>query len=181
MSRGRKGVPKSPEHRAAISKGLKVWASKRPRDFFRQVKKTPTCWIWKGVVLNGGYGQIKVKGKKFTAHRFFYELLVAPVPEGLTLDHLCRVRTCVNPVHLEPVTGRVNTLRGNNPCAQNARKTHCKQGHPLSGTNLYLKPSGARICLTCRRAEYHRNKRTQRGVLRDRFPHKVVEGISTLH
>jgi hypothetical protein len=130
----------------------------RNRDFFKRVEITSTCWVWKGTILRGGYGQIKVNGKKHLAHRFFYELLIGPIPNGLTLDHLCRVRACVRPGHLEPVTSRENTLRGTNPPAQNARKTHCKRGHPLSGSNLYVRPRGGRICRACSRGEYYRNR-----------------------
>lgn len=152
------------------------------RDDFAQVEKTETCWLWRGTILQGGYGQIKVKKRKMQAHRFFYELLVGPIPEGLTIDHLCRVRNCVNPAHLEPVTGRENTLRGNNPAAQNARKTHCKRGHPLSGSNLRSSKDGRqRRCKTCDRIEYHRNKGRRNGVLTDRFPDKVMKLIGTLN
>lgn len=137
--------------------------------------------MWKGTTLKGGYGQIKVNGKRLMAHRFFYELLKEPIPEGLTLDHLCRVTACVNPAHLEPVTGRENSLRGTNPCALNARKTQCKNGHPLSGVNLYIKPIGSRICRTCSREEYHRNKSRRRGILTNRLSHKFTKRVCALN
>jgi len=86
------------------------------------------------------------------AHRFAYEALVGPIPEGLKLDHLCRNRACVNPDHTEPVTDRVNTLRGFGPTAMNARATHCSEGHEFTDENTYLNQSGSRVCLTCMRA-----------------------------
>lgn len=118
------------------------------------------CWIWTGTVVRG-YGQISIDGKGVRTHRFAYEALVGPIPEGLQLDHLCRTPLCGNPDHLEPVTAQVNTLRGNSIQAENAAKTHCKWGHPLSGENLLILP-GHRYCRTCRRrvqAEFARNKR----------------------
>ena len=82
------------------------------------------------------------------SHTYAWELANGPIPAGLQLDHLCRVGLCVNPAHLEPVTGRVNTLRGTSPAAVNAAKTHCINGHLLDGDNLYLEGS-KRKCRTC--------------------------------
>lgn len=110
------------------------------------------CWLWTGR-LHEGYG-IR-SGKR--AHVIAYQLLVGPVPEDQVLDHLCRVRHCVNPGHLEPVTRRENALRGTGISAINARKTHCLRGHPLSGDNLYVNPKkgtrSCRICIALRRRE----------------------------
>lgn len=113
------------------------------------------CWEWTGCITKGergGYGRISIGNRKLAlAHRVAYELYVGPIPEGLTLDHLCRVRHCVNPTHLEPVTQRENCLRGESRAARHARQTHCVHGHPLSGDNLYTYPNGRRkrACLTC--------------------------------
>jgi hypothetical protein len=110
------------------------------------------CWLWTGCILQNGYGQFSVGGHPRYVHRLAYENLATPIPEGLTIDHLCRVRRCVNPDHLEPVTSRENTLRSPTaPTAVNARKTHCLRGHPLSGANLYEPPSrpGRRYCREC--------------------------------
>jgi hypothetical protein len=82
------------------------------------------------------------------AHRIVYMLLVGPIPFGYALDHLCRVRRCVNPAHLEPVTIAENVLRGEGTAARHARQTHCLRGHPLSGDNLVVY-GGDRHCRAC--------------------------------
>lgn len=74
-------------------------------------KQADGCWLWTGTVLGSGYGQFRVGMGHVRAHRFAYELLVGPIPEALTLDHLCRVTSCVNPLHLEPVTASENIKR----------------------------------------------------------------------
>ena len=91
--------------------------------FFSFVDKTPTCWLWTGPTTGkSGYGRFWVGNQGFQAHRYIYEQLIDLIPKNLQLDHLCRVRLCVNPKHLEPVTGRENQSRGN--VNQNKNKTH---------------------------------------------------------
>lgn len=107
------------------------------------------CWIWTDKPAVNGYAKFEWEQGEVYAHRFVYELLVGPIPEGLDLDHLCRVRNCVNPAHLEPVTGRVNTLRGYSPSAQHARQTHCRHGHPFDEANTRIDRHGWRICRAC--------------------------------
>lgn len=114
------------------------------------------CWVWVGRLNRHGYGRVH-RGNRPTrhtpAHRFFYEALVGPVPEGLELDHTCRVRACVNPAHLEPVTHAENMRR--------ARPAECKRGHQMVGSNVYVRPdSGKRMCLTCRQNRWRKTERT---------------------
>jgi hypothetical protein len=117
------------------------------------------CWLWIGCLtkgrFRGGYGRLNVDGKVQYAHRVSYELLRGPIPRELELDHLCCVKCCVNPDHLEPVTHKVNTQRGSSKVKatrgkQAAAITHCPSGHPYSGDNLYI-ANGCRHCLTCKR------------------------------
>jgi hypothetical protein len=110
------------------------------------------CWMWTGAHSAAGYGYFRLHGRMLRAHRVSYELAVGPIPDGLTLDHLCRNPSCVNPAHLEPVTMRENTMRGTGPSAKNAIKTHCYRGHPFDEANTFHTPKGERTCRTCRRA-----------------------------
>lgn len=110
------------------------------------------CWAWTGGMYSEGYGSYWTGAKNVRAHRFCYETLVGPVPDGLVLDHLCRNRLCVNPDHLEPVTNRTNVVRGWSP--QTAKQA-CPSGHPYSPENTYVYTwkSGRtqRMCRTCNR------------------------------
>lgn len=116
------------------------------------------CWLWTAGRAGGRggyeYGHFWFAGRQRAAHRVAYELFIGPIPDGLTLDHLCEVKLCVNPAHLEPVTSGVNSSRSaSNPSTINAAKTHCKHGHPFSGDNLLLRPDGGRACRECKRTE----------------------------
>ena len=103
------------------------------------------CWVWPGATNGIGYGMVGFNGKNMGAHRAVYRILVGPIPEGFTLDHLCRNPICVNPHHLEPVSMRDNILRGVSPAAKQARQTHCKRGHELTDRRR----RGKRQCLLC--------------------------------
>jgi len=124
-----------------------------PEKFWKRVdKRSPDeCWLWLGPLNEDGYGErFYVNGKRFQVHVYSYTISVGPVPPGLQLDHLCRVRHCVNPKHLEPVTCKVNILRGVSNAALNAKKTHCPKGHPYNSVNTYLR-RGLRACRECAR------------------------------
>lgn len=132
------------------------------------------CWLWKAAMGADGYPRFTYMGQMRHAHRVSAILAGIEVPANLDVDHLCRIRTCVNPAHMRVVTRRVNALENNDsPFARNARKTHCVRGHPLSGDNLsvytitkkktrYGRPTNTRhqtrACLACKRARYHRLK-----------------------
>jgi hypothetical protein len=105
------------------------------------------CWEWLGYRSVNGYGRVAWQGRFTAAHRITYELFFAPykIPRGLTLDHLCRVRHCVNPEHLEPVTSKVNILRGVGVTAQKARQTQCIHGHPFDIANTGRSPRMSRV------------------------------------
>ena len=124
---------------------------------WRHISPEPNtgCWLWAGHCCPKGYGKVGLNGKTARAHRVAYEAYIGAIPKGLTLDHLCRVRCCVNPNHLEPVTHKENVLRGESPSARHARLTHCPQGHPYSGKNL-LFSSGSRRCRICLREHQKR-------------------------
>jgi hypothetical protein len=109
------------------------------------------CWTYTGALTRGGYGQIWWKGKNNLAHRVSYELHHGPAPAGLQLDHLCRNRACINPVHLEPVTARVNTARNPmNAATFQLSKTRCPKGHAYDEINTIRRPgTGHRQCRKC--------------------------------
>lgn len=133
------------------------------RRFWSKVEKSKGCWLWTGTISVYGYRRFSftVDGKRreTSAHRWSYEHLVGPIPDGLHIDHLCRVRNCVRPTHLEAVTCRTNVLRGVAPPAQNYLATHCKHGHPFDDKNTYIRPNGNRGCVTCRRLASERHQR----------------------
>lgn len=129
--------------------------SPKPERFWDKVQFTGTCWLWTACTNAKGYGQFKVEGRMVGAHRWAYEQVYGAIPEGLQIDHLCRTVNCVYPLHLEVVTSRVNTLRGNGRAGINARKTHCPNGHEYSGENLRVDAYGKRYCRTCSKVNRH--------------------------
>jgi hypothetical protein len=126
------------------------------------------CWIWMRARTTAGYGNINLPGKEGRAiytHRYAYELLVGPIPEGLVIDHLCRNRVCCNPEHLEPVENRENILRGDRVAmAWRGRLTHCKRGHPFDAENTNITPAGRRECRTCQREKMRRIRAARKAV-----------------
>lgn len=114
------------------------------------------CWLWTGKLNPDGYGRVLLpKELGYTlvrTHRYTYETFVGPIPPGLVIDHLCRVRHCCNPDHLEAVTQRVNVLRGESPMAKFARATHCVHGHEFTPENTGRQSGDrGRLCRTCKR------------------------------
>jgi hypothetical protein len=109
------------------------------------------CWIWTAGINSEGYGSFWDGKRNVRAHRFSYELAVEPIPEGMQIDHLCRVRNCVNPEHLEPVTNHENARRGNAGIHMRetlGARTHCVHGHEFTPENTYL-GAGWRRCRKC--------------------------------
>ena len=115
------------------------------------------CMIWGMSLYTGGYGQITVEGRKTSAHIVAFKMVRGPVSDGLQLDHLCRVRACFCPAHLESVTQRENIIRGvgiENAAIKRRSITHCPQGHPYSPENIQMKNrSRSRGCRECNRID----------------------------
>jgi cytochrome c5 len=165
--------------------------------FFEKIRIDPNvtfngtpCWLWARQINKGGYGIFSYKPfvKYREAYRIAYSLFVEPAPVGahtFTLDHLCRVRSCVNPCHLEKVPERINILRGENFAAKHAKKTHCPQGHEFTPENTYPLPGkGGKIvgrgCRACRKYDPAKRRiqmrewaRRRRQQLRDMQGHKL--------
>ena len=122
---------------------------------FHNIHKSDSgCWEWTGYKYNNGYAGMSWQGKQQLLHRLSYQHFVGAIPDGLVLDHLCRVKNCVNPDHLEAVTSRENSRR--------AMRTHCVNGHEFTAANVYIPKDGKRYCRECRRTrvrEYQARKR----------------------
>ena len=118
-------------------------------DKLRQFDRVGDCWVWTGSINRDGYGTLGAgPGESRLAHRRVYEALIGPIPDRLELDHLCRVRHCVNPDHLEPVTHAENMRRA----GLLVGRTECRRGHDLAEVGVYVYPAtGLRGCRECRR------------------------------
>jgi len=126
------------------------------------------CWLWSGATMGNGYGQIAMTDKviggdgskmlHFALHRWTYELHRDHIPDGLDLDHLCRVRHCCNPWHLEPVTRSVNLKRAVGIGSQWSKRTHCSAGHEYTTDNTSRDKRGHRLCRACGRDRQRRYK-----------------------
>jgi hypothetical protein len=108
------------------------------------------CWEWIGAQFRGGYGSVRIDGRTHGAHRVVYALVHGDLSPDEQIDHLCRNRACVNPAHMEVVTSKENTMRGESFSAKNARKTRCPRGHAYDETNTY-RYRGSRYCRACYR------------------------------
>jgi hypothetical protein len=185
------GCPKSVMARGMCSEHWFVWRRAVGDDFVPRYgdsvalfwekvdrRGEDECWPWLVALDTTGYGAFQgtYEGARFTkAHRFAYRICVGPVPRGLMVDHKCHTRDescvagndcphrrCVNPAHLEPCTRREVWLRSRAASAEKTLKTHCAEGHPLSGDNLVIRSDGARRCKVCKgisdRRSYHARK-----------------------
>lgn len=136
------------------TKEMKFWAKVDKRG-------SDECWEWTASRGPKGYGKANYQGEWYSPHRFSYELHVGPIPDGLTIDHLCRNKGCVNPAHLEAVTNLENRRRAA------ALQTHCRKGHEFTPENTARHSvTNARVCRECQRtagrewARRHYIKRT---------------------
>lgn len=125
--------------------------------FDASIEKDPAsgCWLWTGTINRDGYGTFSHRSRHVLAHRLAYQRYKGAFPEGTITDHLCRVRNCVNPEHLEPVTNAENLKRGRR---WNSEKTHCPNGHEYSGDNLYIvgRYRKYRQCRKCHKIAAHK-------------------------
>ena len=124
------------------------------------------CWIWMGTTNGFGYGRLNSDRKRKYAHRAAYELLIGEIPAGMQIDHLCRVKSCCNPAHLEPVTSLENTMRGDGPRLTRERSatvTHCPKGHEYTPANTRFDRNGSRCCRECAKLRERARRRTAKG------------------
>jgi hypothetical protein len=133
---------------------------RRLRTFWSRVNKTDDCWLWIPKPERNGYGRMWINNQRLGVHIVSYLLSGKLIPKGLVIDHLCRVRNCVNPEHLEVVTRGENVLRGIGITAQHAKQTHCKRGHPFDKQNTYFVKFG-RDCRICRNLAAKRYRERQ--------------------
>jgi hypothetical protein len=126
-----------------------------PERFWQKVVVADSgCWIWTGAKITAGYGNTTIGRKFFYTHRATLKFLKGDDRQGLVCDHLCRVRACCNPEHLEFVTNQENTLRGDSAAfnrARGATVTHCPAGHSYDAENTYNSKKGSRSCRECAR------------------------------
>lgn len=119
------------------------------------------CWVWRAAKDRKGYGYFGWNHISY-AHRFVYEANYGPIPEGMTIHHVCGTTSCVRPSHLEPLSDEENNRRADTFRFRNRRKTHCKHGHPFDSSNTYIRPAGERECRTCTRHHSREARRRKR-------------------
>ncbi len=126
--------------------------TKTLKRFFKKIRIDPNvtfkgvpCWLWTAYITPDGYGKFKMVGMCRTAHRMSFGMFVHEIQDGNDADHLCQVRHCVNPVHIQDIPSIAHKILGH------TRKTHCKQGHPFSPENTFRDARRSRVCRTCRK------------------------------
>lgn len=133
---------------------MQIGDRRLPPRFWASVEVAPSgCWLWTGSRQRDGYPHYYHKGGMMMAHRASFAMLVAPLTPGLEIDHLCGVPHCVNPAHLEEVTGKENRRR------KYASITRCKNDHAYTYDNTYRRPNGRRDCRACIRARVAKYQR----------------------
>lgn len=136
------------------------------------------CWEWQAALVSG-YGRFKPAGSRrmMQAHTWAYEYIIGPIVAPLEPDHLCRVRSCVNPWHIEPVTRLVNLLRGETIIARNAARTECNYGHPMTGENVMINSDGSTRCRICyQKSKSESGKRAYYRTRKVKRPRKFPNG-----
>lgn len=124
-----------------------------------KVRVEGDCWVWTGAKANRGYSEWRPGGRgdnRWRVHRLVYTMMIDDIPEGLTLDHLCMVKLCVNPYHMDPTPIPVNQARW-----VASRKT-CRNGHAFTPENTYVRTSGRRECRLCKQIGERRRKQERR-------------------
>ena len=141
---------------------LKPCPKVMPLRFAMKVDFVGDCWIWKGAKQSSGYGHLLIDGKDVLAHRFSYPFQYGGIPSGMTLDHICRNRLCVNPYHLRPMTQKENNACGNSLPAINKRKTHCDHGHEFNEKNTRFKSRKDGVRRECKKCHSIRNMKYEK-------------------
>lgn len=152
-----KAHPRNRRHRPLLTAQQRFWSKVHPDRF--------GCLVWQSTKSIDGYGRFRLDGVYMMAHRIAWQWKYGFIPQGLTVDHLCRNRACVKVKHLELVTNRENVLRGNGLTARNHRATHCCRGHPFDENNTYIDPKrGVRACRICQREASRRRAAKRREI-----------------
>lgn len=140
-----------------------------------RIEKTETCWLWTGGLDRAGYGRVDYRGARRSVHRLIYETLVGPIPEGLCLDHLCRVPKCCRPDHLEPVTYQVNTQRGRTSLDFGGK---CRRGHDTTKPGAIIAEGIQRRCAVCA-SNWNHTFRVDEELWNDAKAEAASHGLST--
>jgi hypothetical protein len=162
-SRDRRAHRRAPQDARAwgCSVMVNLHDARLPERFWKKVTPEPStgCWLWTGSTTESGYGYFRLDGKARRAHRVAFTRLVAEIPDGLELDHGCRVRCCVNPAHLTPMTHKENCRRSPIIMRRHA-KDSCPHGHPFTEENtMERRTRVGRECRTCINARSRNRKR----------------------